>query len=257
LRTVISLSGGMDSTGLLLHLLNKGCEVDALTFNYGQKHLIEIDRAKANIEYLRSKGHSVTHKIINLSDAMSCFHSALTDTDFEVPEGYYEEENMKDTVVPNRNAIFSSILFGYALSVAKKESVSVMVALGVHSGDHEIYPDCREPFYDKLQLAFREGNWDADKVFFYLPFLKGDKTSILEECESHCQWLKVDFNTIFKNTNTSYNPDSLGRSSGKSGADVERILAFHSIGKADPVTYVKPWEDVLANALEVQSGYGG
>ena len=78
---------------------------------------------------------------------MGIFNSALTNKDIKVPEGHYEEEQMKATVVPNRNAIFSSILYGYGLSIATQEDSDVIIALGVHSGDHAIYPDCRPEFY--------------------------------------------------------------------------------------------------------------
>ena len=110
----ISLSGGMDSTSLLLHLINNRYTVYALSFNYGQKHIIELDKAKANIKYLLSKKIKVYHKIINLSDCVQLLSSSLTNQDIKVPNGHYEQENMKSTFVPNRNAIFSSILYGYA-----------------------------------------------------------------------------------------------------------------------------------------------
>ena len=249
---VMALSGGMDSTGLLMHLLADGHEVHALSYDYGQKHSLELDRAKANINYLKSKGITVSHKIIDLRSAMSVFHSALTDASIDIPEGHYEEEQMKQTVVPNRNAIFSSVLYGYALSIALKKDQEVKIALGVHSGDHEIYPDCRPEFYGALENAFQIGNWSSDKVSFYLPYIGGDKETILRDSEKSLDKLGLDFNTVFANTNTSYDPDEMGRSSGKSGADVERILAFHAIGRADPVPYVKPWPEVLQDAINTE-----
>ena len=249
---VMALSGGMDSTGLLMHLLADGHEVHALSYDYGQKHSLELDRAKANINYLKSKGITVSHKIIDLRSAMSVFHSALTDDSMAIPEGHYEEEQMKQTVVPNRNAIFSSVLYGYALSIALKKDQEVKIALGVHSGDHEIYPDCRPEFYGALENAFQIGNWSSDKVSFYLPYIGGDKETILRDSEKSLDKLGLDFNTVFANTNTSYDPDEMGRSSGKSGADVERILAFHAIGRADPVPYVKPWPEVLQDAINTE-----
>ena len=249
---VMALSGGMDSTGLLMHLLADGHEVHALSYDYGQKHSLELDRAKANINYLKSKGITVFHKIIDLRSAMSVFHSALTDASMDIPEGHYEEEQMKQTVVPNRNAIFSSVLYGYALSIALKKDQEVKIALGVHSGDHEIYPDCRPEFYGALENAFQIGNWSSDKVSFYLPYIGGDKKTILRDSEKSLDKLGLDFNTVFANTNTSYDPDEMGRSSGKSGADVERILAFHAIGRADPVPYVKPWPEVLQDAINTE-----
>ncbi len=252
IRAVMALSGGMDSTGLLLRLLADGYKVSCISYEYGQKHRIELERAKANIEYLEGEGHQVEHKIADLSSAMSLFHSALTSDDIEVPEGYYEEEQMKVTVVPNRNAIFASILYGYALSVSHREDCDVEIAMGVHSGDHAIYPDCRPEFYSAIAGAFALGNWGSDRVSFHLPYIDGDKETILRDALESCSVLNLDFETIFENTISSYNPDSEGRASGTSGADIERILAFHALGREDPIEYTKPWKDVLQGALNSQ-----
>mgnify|MGYP000731150440 FL=1 len=252
IRAVMALSGGMDSTGLLLRLLADGYKVSCISYEYGQKHRIELERAKANIEYLEGEGHQVEHKIADLSSAMSLFHSALTSDDIEVPEGYYEEEQMKVTVVPNRNAIFASILYGYALSVSHREDCDVDIAMGVHSGDHAIYPDCRPEFYSAIAGAFALGNWGSDRVSFHLPYIDGDKETILRDALESCSVLNLDFETIFENTISSYNPDSQGRASGTSGADIERILAFHALGREDPIEYTKPWKDVLQGALNSQ-----
>ena len=252
IRAVMALSGGMDSTGLLLRLLADGYKVSCISYEYGQKHRIELERAKTNIEYLEGEGHQVEHKIADLSSAMSLFHSALTSEDIEVPEGYYEEEQMKVTVVPNRNAIFASILYGYALSVSHREDCDVDIAMGVHSGDHAIYPDCRPEFYSAIAGAFALGNWGSDRVSFHLPYIDGDKETILRDALESCSVLNLDFETIFENTISSYNPDSEGRASGTSGADIERILAFHALGREDPIEYTKPWKDVLQGALNSQ-----
>jgi len=253
---VMSLSGGMDSTGVLLHLLANDYEVYALSFDYGQKHSIELERAKKNVVLMQDQGKAIIeHRIVSLKSAMSIFHSALTDSDIEVPEGHYEQENMVATVVPNRNAIFSSIIYGYALSIATKHETDVEVCLGVHSGDHAIYPDCRPEFYESIAETFALGNWGSERVTWTLPFLHGDKTTILLDSLKSCEVLDLDFDTIFANTNTSYNPDEHGRSSGKSGADVERILAFIEIGRKDPVEYVDGWEAARDNALQVQKAW--
>lgn len=249
---VMALSGGMDSTSLLLRLLNEGYYVYCISFEYGQKHRVEIDRSASNISYLKSKAMNVNHEVVDLQSAMKIFNSSLLDNDSQVPEGHYEEEQMKSTVVPNRNAIFSSIIYGYALSIAVKENKNVVIALGVHSGDHAIYPDCRPQFYTALEHAFQIGNWDSEKISFELPYINGDKETILRDALESCKDLDVDFDTIFANTNTSYNPDENGRSSGKSGADIERILAFNAIGRVDPVEYIDSWSNVLANAIEVE-----
>ena len=248
----MALSGGMDSTSLLMRLLADGYKVDCLSYEYGQKHNVELDRAILNIQYLASKGFEIKHKIIDISGAMATFESSLIGQGSEIPEGHYEAEQMKSTVVPNRNAIFASIMYGYALSISLRENCNVEIALGVHSGDHEIYPDCRPEFYHALEHAFAVGNWDSEKVRFSLPYLNGDKTSILSDAEKAIVALGLDFDTIFGNTNTSYNPDEQGRSSGRSGADIERILAFNAIGRCDPVEYQDSWSNVLRNAIRIQ-----
>lgn len=248
---VLSLSGGMDSTCLLVHLLELGFEVHCISFDYGQKHKVELERAKQNILYLTDQKLPVQHQIVNLSSIMGLFESALTTPGVDVPEGHYEQENMKLTVVPNRNAIFSAIIYGYALSLGTKYNTSVNISLGIHSGDHAVYPDCRPEFRDALEHAFKIGNWESEKVSYYVPYLEGNKTSILEDCLINCDKLRLDFDIVLRNTNTSYNPDSEGRSSGKSGADIERIEAFINIGRKDPVEYQSNWEEVVAHAKQI------
>ena len=249
---VMALSGGMDSTSLLLRLIREGNSVYTIGFNYGQKHIVELERAEQNIAYLEKNGYKVIHKVVDLSSLMSMFSGSLTSKE-EVPTGHYEEEQMKSTVVPNRNAIFSSIIYGYALSLSNELSTNVSISLGVHSGDHAIYPDCRPEFYKILNHAFEIGNWDAENVSLELPYIDGDKESILQDAIVSCDELKLDFDTIFANTNTSYDPDELGRSSGKTGSDIERILAFHAIGRKDPVEYQDDWSTVLSHALAIES----
>lgn len=139
--TVLSLSGGMDSTCLLIRLLREGKKVVAISFDYGQKHKIEIKKAKQNIAYLFSCGWVVEHIVVDLTSAMESFSSALTTKGVAIPEGHYEEDNMKLTVVPNRNAIFAAIIYGHALSLSSKHEDEdgkkrVDISLGTHSGDH-------------------------------------------------------------------------------------------------------------------------
>ena len=251
---VMAFSGGMDSTSLLLRLLREGNKVYTIGFNYGQKHIVELERAQMNIDYLSSNGFQVNHKVVDLSSLMSMFTGSLTSSD-DVPTGHYEEEQMKSTVVPNRNAIFSSIIYGYALSLSKELNRKITISLGVHSGDHAIYPDCRPQFYKSLNLAFELGNWDSENVDLLLPYIDGDKESILLDAIESCAKLNLDFDTIFANTNTSYDPDKDGRSSGKTGSDIERILAFNAIGRKDPVIYQQDWSEVLSHALSVQADY--
>lgn len=250
-HAVLALSGGMDSTSLLIRLIAQGYEVHCLSFDYGQKHRVEIERAQSNVTYLQNHGFLVTHKVIDLTSAMGGFKSALTSSDVDVPEGHYEQENMVQTVVPNRNAIFSAIIFGEALSLSQKYNCNVDICLGIHSGDHAVYPDCRQEFRDAIEYAFKIGNWDSDKVNYYTPYIDGNKTTILLDCLENCNKLGIDFDFILANTNTSYNPDPQGRASGKSGADIERIEAFINIGRKDPVQYQQSWEEVVDHALGV------
>ena len=256
-HVVLALSGGMDSTCLLMHYLANGYQATCISYVYGQKHAIEIEKAKATIELCRKNQHIINHHIVDLSPAMKLFDSALTSDDQEIPTGHYEEEQMKLTVVPNRNAIFASILYGFALSKAKQSEENVVLALGVHSGDHAIYPDCRPEFYQSLHEAFKIGNWDHELVKFDLPFIHGNKETILRDALESTAKLGFNFDAVLTNTITSYNPDSEGRSSGTSGSDIERILAFHAIGRKDPIEYVKPWENILSNALTIESEFKG
>lgn len=242
----------MDSTSLLLHLLATGHEVHAISFDYGQKHRIELERLNYNLQYLRRAGHHVSHQVLDVSGLGRVFHSALTNEHWSVPHGFYAQENMKQTVVPNRNAIFASIAYGYALSIAARGQTRVRFALGVHSGDHAIYPDCRPEFYSAIMRAFELGNWDSQLVEIYLPYLEWDKAKILQQAAQSVRSLKLDFDTVFRNTWTSYQPDAQGRADGRTGSDVERILAFDQLGLVDPISYREPWETVVQYARESQ-----
>ena len=246
-QAVLSLSGGMDSSTLLLHLLANDYKVTALSFDYGQKHRVELERAQQLVDYLNSHTREVaktipsfppiTYQVIKLDGLSQLLNSALVTGGDEVPEGHYEEDNMKATVVPNRNKIFSSIIQSVALSIANETELPVKIAMGIHAGDHAIYPDCRQEFRDADYKAFCEGNWEAQRVSSYTPYLDGDKFDILKDGESCCECLGVDFDEVYKRTNTSYKPDAQGRSDYKSASSVERIEAFIKLGRKDPVEY--------------------
>jgi 7-cyano-7-deazaguanine synthase len=248
---VVCLSGGLDSTSLLLHLLAAGDDVHGISFDYGQKHALELQFLQRNLQYLASHGLQVRHHTFDLRSLGQLFHSALLGEDLEIPLGHYQQETMKDTVVPNRNAIFASIAYGLAWSIAATSRQAVRLGLGVHSGDHAIYPDCRPDFYRALWQAFRAGNWDADRVQLYLPYLHLDKAGILRDAEASIKSLGLAFDQIFANTLTSYQPDAAGRAHGLTGSDVERVLAFDAIGRVDPVPYVQGWEATLQQAREM------
>ena len=262
-QAVLSLSGGMDSSSLLLHLLANGYEVTALGFDYGQKHKVELERAKSLVEYINNgydseaeniTYHKVKYQVIKLDGLQQLLNSALVTGGADVPEGHYEQDNMKATVVPNRNKIFSSLIQAAALSIATKNigddctvGQPVEIAMGIHAGDHAIYPDCRQEFRDADFEAFKVGNWDSDLVSVYTPYLEVNKFDILVDGLKSCEALGLDFDEIYKRTNTSYKPifirhswsDTQGNwySDYKSAASVERIEAFIKLGRPDPVEY--------------------
>lgn len=135
-KAVISLSGGLDSTCLLMKLLADGYDVRAYSFDYGQKHEVELKKVKKNIKFLKSKGLPLTHQIINLRDVFSDSASSLHKGGDDIPHGMYDQDNMKSTVVENRNIIFSAIIYGKALAWANQTSSNVVITQGLHAGDH-------------------------------------------------------------------------------------------------------------------------
>jgi 7-cyano-7-deazaguanine synthase len=284
-KAVLSLSGGMDSSSLLLHLLANGYEVTALGFDYGQKHKVELERATSLVQYINSYcvvdeesktaeyPYFVKHQVIKLDGLSQLLNSALVEGGQDVPEGHYEQDNMKETVVPNRNKIFSSLIQAVALSVATKNidddcaiGDPVAIAMGIHAGDHAIYPDCRQEFRDVDFEAFKIGNWDSELVYHYTPYLEVNKFDILEDGQRSCDILGLDFNEVYKRTNTSYKPIKhyyrpetnafKWYSDYKSAASVERIEAFIRLGRPDPVEYADEtgpvtWEVAKAHVEKV------
>jgi 7-cyano-7-deazaguanine synthase len=260
-QAVLSLSGGMDSSTLLLHLLANGYECTCLSFDYGQKHRIELERAQALVNYINSHSRyedeyyypKIKYQIIKLDGLSQLISSALVTGGAEVPEGHYAEENMKATVVPNRNKIFSSIIQSVALSIANEKQTNVEIAMGIHAGDHAIYPDCRKEFRDIDYDAFCAGNWDANRVKYYTPYINDDKAGILKDGLRCCEFLHLNFDKVYSRTNTSYKPiqhtvyweDKSGEtlsstewfSDYKSASSVERVEAFMKLGRKDPVNY--------------------
>ena len=247
-HVVVSLSGGMDSSTLLLKAIKDyNGNVTALSFNYGQKHVVELERAQSLVDYLNANGYNIKYRQIKLDGLVDLLNSALVEGGEDVPEGHYEEENMKATVVPNRNKIFASITQAVALSVATSTKEKTDIALGIHAGDHAIYPDCRQEWRDADDHAFRMGNWDSELVGYYTPYLETDKFGILQDGQELCDYLELEFNEVYKRTNTSYKPikwysrpeTNAWRwySDYKSASSVERIEAFLKLGRPDPVEY--------------------
>jgi len=275
-HVVVSLSGGMVSLTLLLRCLKEYDTVTAISFDYGQKHRVELERAQSLIDYLCNDDISIANKLryrqIQLNGLVDLLDSALVTGGDDVPEGHYAEENMKATVVPNRNKIFASITQAVALSVANKTGENCDIAMGIHAGDHAIYPDCRQEFRDADDHAFRMGNWDAERVGYFTPYLEGDKFTILQDGEVLCRELGLDFNEVYSRTNTSYKPIKIYNlpethnytwySDYKSASSVERVEAFIKLGRPDPAGYadetgVVTWEHVVTEVSKVLESHVG
>jgi 7-cyano-7-deazaguanine synthase len=254
-HVVISLSGGMDSSTLLLRCLKEYDTCTAISFDYGQKHRVELERAQSLVDYLCYK-YDIKYRVIKLDGLTDLLNSALVTGGDEVPEGHYAEENQRQTVVPNRNKIFASIVQAVALSVANRTWENCDIALGIHAGDFGVYPDCRQEFRDADDQAFRLGNWDAEMVRYFTPYLYGDKFTILQDGEVLCKELGLEFDEVYKRTNTSYKPYPSGNSDYKSASSVERVEAFIKLGRKDPVIYedetgVVTWEHVVNEVSKV------
>jgi len=269
-HVVISLSGGMDSSTLLLRCLKEYDTCTAISFDYGQKHRVELERAQSLVNYLNDgynldsinksnysfNYNPINYRQIQLNGLVDLLDSALVTGGEEVPEGHYAEDNMKATVVPNRNKIFASITQAVALSVANRTGETCDIALGIHAGDHSIYPDCRQEFRDADDTAFRLGNWEAERVGYFTPYLEGNKFTILQDGEVLCKELGLNFNEVYKRTNTSYKPYPSGNSDYKSASSVERVEAFIKLGCPDPVTYededgIASWDKVVAHVNNI------
>jgi 7-cyano-7-deazaguanine synthase len=263
-HVVISLSGGMDSSTLLLRCLKEYDSVTAISFDYGQKHRVELERAQSLVDYIRVEyakrsdkwSTPIKYRQIQLNGLVDLLDSALVTGGDDVPEGHYAEDNMKATVVPNRNKIFASITQAVALSVAQKTGETCDIAMGIHAGDFSIYPDCRAEFRDADDAAFRLGNWGAEKVGYFTPYINGMKFDILKDGEVLCEELGLNFDEVYSRTNTSYKPTPEGWSDFRSASSVERVEAFIKLGRPDPVVYgengkIVPWEVVKAHVEKV------
>lgn len=220
-KAVIIYSGGMDSFTLLNILHAHEYDIHALSFDYGQRHRVELEYAETVCALL-----GVPHKVIDLSALASAVQgaSALTGG-VDVPEGHYAEENMKATVVPNRNMVMLSIATAYAVANGIGR-----VYTAVHAGDHDIYPDCRAEFIEKMCATTQIANYEP--VSIEAPFLDLTKGGILQKGEEQAGLTDLDYSNAW----TCYNGDGL-IACGKCGACVERLEAFHEMGWRDPLEY--------------------
>ena len=240
-KVVISLSGGLDSTMLLMYYLAKGYEVKAYSFEYGQKHNVELKKVKKNVKFLQNKGYKITHQTINLTDVFSDSASSLhKNSKEEIPHEKYDSETQKSTVVENRNVIFSAIIYGKALAWANKTQDNVIISLGIHSNDNSIYPDCRPESQEMAKELFRISNWGSEKVDYEAPFVHISKADVLGlglNAMNNMNMTKRDIQAILKNTHSCYDVDEKGESCGKCGTCQERLEAFAHNNIKDPIKY--------------------
>lgn len=167
MKGVLILSGGLDSTTLLYYLVKGlGWEVQALSFDYGQRHKKELTFAAISCNKLKVK-----HTIVNLASITSLISNSALTGNIEVPEGHYEQENMKLTVVPGRNTIMLAIAMGFAENLSYD-----FVSYANHQGDHAIYPDCRKSYVQAFDKVFEEAT--VGRIELLTPFSHISKREI-------------------------------------------------------------------------------
>lgn len=217
MKVVLIFSGGMDSTVLLYQLRAQGHEVFCLSVDYGQRHRKELAAAQDICGAL-----GVEHRLADLSAIAPLLSgNSLISDEIEVPDGHYAEENMKATVVPNRNMIMLSVAIGWAVS-----SGCESVAYGAHGGDHAIYPDCRREFIEAMALA--AGLCDWSKIELLAPLQEMDKTGIAR--------LGAELDVPFVKTWSCYKGGDIH--CGTCGTCTERKEAFRLAQIEDPTTYM-------------------
>lgn len=218
--TIVICSGGLDSVTLAHKVAAEGRLGGLLSFDYGQRHVKELESAAACAARL-----GVGHEVIDISGVGRMLSgSALTD-EVAVPDGHYAEETMKLTIVPNRNAIMLTVAFG--LAAARKARA---VAVAVHGGDHFIYPDCRPGFIDAFQRMQDEALQDVAEITLEAPFVQLSKADIVTEGARN--------GTPFAETWSCYKGGA--RHCGRCGTCVERREAFDLAGVDDPTEYDDP-----------------
>ena len=213
LKTVVVLSGGLDSTTLLYHLIDGGHEVKALSINYQQRHSKELGFAEATCDQLK-----VEHRLVELQGLTSVLDgNALTNAEIDVPTGGYQDGTIQVTTVPNRNMIFLSVAIGWAATIGFNG-----VAFGAHGGEHTNYPDCKPPFVEALNAAALVCDWQPISVL--APFINWNKTQIVAR--------GLELNVPFEITWSCYNGGETP--CGECSTCVDRRTAFDFCGITEP-----------------------
>lgn len=214
---VVLLSGGMDSSVLLAQTLFEDFDVIPVTIYYGQRHSREIRAAKDIVDFygLGARWHQISVP----GDILASPFSSQT-SDLQVPEGAYDDESMKQTVVPNRNMFLLSIGVARAIVVGAEQ-----IRYAAHAGDHAIYPDCRPDFVQAMQVAITRCDWRPPTLI--APFIASSKADIVERGHQ----LRVPFELTW----TCYKGGD--EACGRCGTCVERLEAFALSGHTDPLKY--------------------
>lgn len=219
-KTLVICSGGLDSVTLADLAASEGHLSRLLSFDYGQRHAKELAFAARAAQRL-----NVPHQIIDMRGIGAALTgSALTD-EIDVPDGHYAEDNMRVTVVPNRNAIMLSIAYGVAASLG-----DTAVAAAVHGGDHFIYPDCRPAFTDAFAAMQNAALDGYAEINLWTPFVRQSKGEIVTQ--------GARLGTDFADTWSCYKGGA--RHCGRCGTCVERREAFHLAQVKDPTDYEDP-----------------
>lgn len=226
-RAVVLLSGGLDSTTLFYRLAAEGYHLHGLSVDYGQRHRREMEFARRTAARL-----GAAYDVLDLTSVTHLLAtSALTNPAIAVPEGHYEGETMRLTVVPNRNAMMLSAAFGVAQSTGAE-----VVAVAVHSGDHAIYPDCRREFIERFQ-EMQDASL-GEHIELRAPYLDVDKVAIAREAGR--------LGVPLAETWSCYNGGA--HHCGRCGTCVERAWAIAEAGIEDPTPYLdgEYWRQVMA-----------
>ena len=227
-KAVVLLSGGLDSTTTLAIAQKEGFEVYALSFDYGQRHKVEIERARK----IAKNFEVADHQIMTI-DLRQFGGSALTDS-IDVPTNRDEKEMSAEipiTYVPARNTIFLSFCLAYA-----EVKIAQNIFLGVNAVDYSGYPDCRPEFIAAFEtlanLATKAGVEGKEKLKIHTPLIQLRKAEIILKGFE----LGVDYSL----THSCYNPGEDGVSCGSCDSCLLRLKGFNDAGLEDPIEYRKP-----------------
>lgn len=225
-KAVVLVSGGLDSSTVLAMLDKQGFEIYAMSFNYAQNHVVELEKIQQFIKKYNVK----EHRVVKLD--LSAFRSALVSNDIDVPK-YSDSSELGDdipvTYVPARNTILLSYALGYAETIGASD-----IFLGTHMTDSANYPDCRAEYlesYEKMANLATKAGVEGQKISIIAPLIKMSKTEIVAA--------GLELGVDYSNTISCYDPTKDGKSCGKCHACLVRLDAFKNNNTTDPIAYVE------------------